>query len=75
MKFPECESCLWAELNPDVCDDCEDADKYEPNDDSEFTEGIVELKSIVFVPRHMEIVNDPDEGLDYLIERGEKLYG
>lgn len=72
MKYPECESCFWYQENRDICEDCEDADHYEPLESDEWDEGVSELKRMVFVPRHVEIVDDPDEGIpDWLLHREE----
>lgn len=74
MKFPECETCLWWEVNRDMCDTCEEASEYEPIEDDEYDEykeGVAELKTITFfMPRHQEAVSDPDEGIpDYLLKK------
>lgn len=31
--FPECEQCFNRENDPAICDDCEDADCFEPDDE------------------------------------------
>ena len=31
-KYPECENCVNREFDPFACEDCEDADNYEPED-------------------------------------------
>lgn len=35
MKFPECEDCYFYQTEPAVCDECDDADQFEPNDEFE----------------------------------------
>lgn len=32
-KFPECETCVNREFDPFACEECEDADLYEPEDE------------------------------------------
>lgn len=35
MKYPECEYCMNKEYDPLACDDCEDADNFEPYEEEE----------------------------------------
>lgn len=41
-KFPECESCINRELDPFACDDCTDANNYEPDEDLDTADTAVE---------------------------------
>ena len=31
-KFPDCESCAFADISSVICEGCEDADQWEPAD-------------------------------------------
>lgn len=33
--FPECESCINREFDPDQCEDCDDASNYEPDEEED----------------------------------------
>jgi hypothetical protein len=32
MKFDECQDCYFYGVEPAMCDECEDADQFEPNE-------------------------------------------
>jgi hypothetical protein len=33
--YPECESCYFHNLEPAICENCDNGDQYEPDDDLE----------------------------------------
>lgn len=68
-KYEECRTCVFRDCQEkDICDTCEDADEYVPDDNaSRDDDGIEDLRHMTFIPRHQEIVSDPEEGLDFLI--------
>jgi hypothetical protein len=33
VKYPECEDCAFYEVEPAMCDECEDGDQFEPAED------------------------------------------
>lgn len=35
-KYPDCESCAFYGVEPAICDECEDADQWEPADDEDY---------------------------------------
>lgn len=35
-RFDDCESCAFYEREPAICDECEDADQWEPADESDW---------------------------------------
>lgn len=32
-KFEDCESCAFHKVEPSICEECEDADSWEPDDE------------------------------------------
>ena len=32
-KYEDCESCAFYKVEPAICDECEDADQWEPEDE------------------------------------------
>jgi len=34
-KFEECDSCINRKYDPDMCEDCDEADNFEPYDDED----------------------------------------
>lgn len=35
FKYPECEFCAFHNVEPGICEDCEDGSEYEPETDDE----------------------------------------
>lgn len=35
FKYPECEFCAFHNVEPGICEDCEDGSEYEPESDDE----------------------------------------
>lgn len=66
-KYRECRECYYQHRSPDICEGCEGASEFEPrrggDEEEPDRDGIAELKRMVFVPKHREIVQHPDEGL------------
>ena len=61
-RFKECRTCYFRDRSPEICEDCDGADQYEPEDSAPDEEGIQRLRRITFIKRQQEIVNDIEEG-------------
>lgn len=49
-KYDDCESCVFADMDTPICDECEDGDQWEPADPMECF-GFVSSKKIIKVKR------------------------
>lgn len=50
-QYPDCESCVFVDMDTPICEECEDADQWEPADPMEATVAYATSRKVVKIKK------------------------